>query len=156
MAQYSTNNRQAGAQQNMTAAFKTLLQLSAATATLRRSWMYEVEVGADGVPNVNDCAIVWDFSRSSTIGSATPATPSPLDLADPASGTVCNVNHTVEPTIGVSLMSLALNQRNSQRWVARDDKAALIVPATNLAGISARALSSAYTSTGVITGMFAE
>lgn len=156
MAQYSTNNRQAGTQQVMTATFKTLLQLSAATATLRRSWVYEVEVGADGAPNANDCAIVWDFSRSSTIGTATAATPSPLDLADPACGSVCNVNHTVEPTVGVSLMSLALNQRNSQRWIARDDKSALIVPATNLAGISARALSPAYVSTALVTGMFAE
>lgn len=156
MAQYSTNNRQAGTQQVMTATFKTLLQLSAATATLRRSWMYEVEVGADGPPNASDCAIVWDFSRSSTLGTGTTATPSPLDTADPACGTVSTVNYTVEPTVGVSLMSLALNQRNSQRWVARDDKSALIVPATNVAGISGRALSTAYASTGVITGMFAE
>lgn len=156
MAQYSTNNRQAGTQQSISVAFKTLLQLSAATATLRRAWLYEVEFGADGVPNANDCAIVWDFSRSSTLGTGTAATPSPLDTADPAAGTVSTVNHTVEPTVGVSLMSVALNQRNSQRWVSRDDKSALIVPATNLAGISARALSTAYTSTGVITGMFAE
>lgn len=156
MAQFSTHNRQGGAQQNLTTTFKTLMQLSAATAALRRGWLYEWEVGADGAPNASDCAIVWDFSRSSTIGTGTGVTPSPLDAADPAAGTVSTINHTVEPTIGVSLMSVALNQRNSQRWVARDDKSALIIPATNLAGISARALSPVYTSTGVVTAMFAE
>lgn len=156
MALYSTNNRQAGTQQVMSAAFKTQLALSAATATLRRAWMYEWEVGADGAPNAVDCAIVWDFSRSSTLGTGTGATPSPLDTADPAAGSVSTVNMTVEPTIGVSLMSVALNQRNSQRWIARDEKSALIVPATNLAGIAARALSPTYASTGVVTAMFAE
>lgn len=156
MALYSTHNRQAGTQQVLTATFKTQLQLSAATASLRRAWLYEWEVGADGVPNASDCAIVWDFSRSSTLGTGTTATPSPLDTADPAAGTVSTVNYTVEPTVGVSLMSVALNQRNSQRWIARDEKSALIIPATNLAGIVGRALSTAYASTGVLTAMFAE
>lgn len=156
MALYSTHNRQAGTQQVFAATFKTQLQLSAATATLRRAWLYEWAVGADGAPNASDCAITWDFSRSSTLGTGTTATPSPLDTADPAAGSVSTVNYTVEPTVGVSLMSVALNQRNSQRWIARDEKSSLIIPATNLSGLVGRALSPTYASTGVITGMFAE
>lgn len=156
MALYTTHNRQAGTQRALAATFKTQVQLSAATANLRRAWLYEWEVGADDAPNASDCAIVYDFSRSSTLGTGTTATPSPLDTADPAAGSVSTVNYTVEPTVGVSLMSVALNQRNSQRWIARDEKSALIIPATNLAGIVARALSPTYASTVVVTGMFAE
>lgn len=158
MAQYSMNNTQAGSQQNLSSSYKTLVSLTAATgaATLKRGWIYEVEFGADGAPNSTDCTIVWDWSRQTTLGTGTSNTPSPLDLADTAAGLVSTVNYTVEPTITVSLMTIALNQRNSQRWIARDDKSALIVPATNVAGIAGRAKSATYTSTAVMTEMFIE
>jgi len=158
MALYSTNNTQAGSQQNLSSAYKTIVSLTAATgaATLKRGWIYEWEVGADGAPNASDTTIVWDWSRQSTLGTGTSATPSPLDLADSAAGLVATVNYTAEPTIGVSLMTVALNQRNSQRWIARDEKSALIIPATNVAGIAGRAKSAIYASTVVMTEMFAE
>lgn len=157
MALYSSSNQQAGTPQVMTATYKTLISLTALTATLRRAWLYEWEVGVDALPNAVDCAIVWDWSRQSAAGSGgSAATPSPLDLADPAAGTVSTVNVTGEPTIGVSLMVVALNQRNSQRWIARDEKSALIIPATNLAGIACRAKSTTYAGTGVVTEFFAE
>lgn len=160
MALYSTNNRLAGSQQNLTSTFKTIIALTAATgaATLKRGWIYEVEVGADGAPNATDCAIVWDWSRQTAAGTSTSATPNPLDSADTAAGLVAAVNFTGEGTITAasSLMSLALNQRNSQRWIARDEKSALIIPATNLAGIAARALSPTYASTVVVNQFHAE
>lgn len=160
MALYSTNNRLAGTQQNLTSTFKTIVALTAATgaATLKRGWIYEVEVGADGAPNSTDCAIVWDWSRQTAAGTSTSATPNPLDTADTAAGLVASVNFTAEGTITAasSLMSLALNQRNSQRWIARDEKSALIIPATNLAGIAARALSPTYASTVVVNQFHAE
>ncbi len=160
MALYSTNNRLAGTQQALTTTFKTQMSLTAATgaATLKRGWIYEWEVGADGAPNATDCAIVYDWSRQTAAGTSTSATPNPLDSADTAAGLVCTVNFTAEGTITAasSLMSVALNQRNSQRWIARDEKSALIIPATNLAGIAARALSPTYASTVVVTEMFAE
>lgn len=160
MALYSTNNRLAGTQQNLTSTFKTIIALTAATgaATLKRGWIYEVEVGADGAPNSTDCAIVWDWSRQTAAGTSTSATPNPLDTADTAAGLVASVNFTAEGTITAasSLMSLALNQRNSQRWIARDEKSALIIPATNLAGIAARALSPTYASTVVVNQFHAE
>lgn len=160
MALYSSNNRLAGTQQALTTTFKTQMSLTAATgaATLKRGWIYEWEVGADGAPNATDCAIVYDWSRQTAAGTSTSATPNPLDSADTAAGLVCTVNFTAEPTITAasSLASIALNQRNSQRWIARDEKSAMIIPATNLAGIAARALSPTYASTVVVTEMFAE
>lgn len=144
MAQYNITNLQAGSQQSLSSTAKTIASLTAATATLRRAFIYEVIMGAAQVPNAADCEIVWDLVRISTLGTGSAATPSPLDSADAAAGTVGTVNNTVEPTVGVSLDAIALNQRNSQRWVARDDKSRLVVPATNLNGIALRAKSSTY------------
>ena len=132
------------------------MSLTAQTSPIGRAWIYEWEVGADGAPNATDCAITYDWVRQSTLGTGTNATPSPLDTADAAASSVSTVNMTVEPTTGVSLMAVALNQRNSQRWIARDEKSALIIPATNLAGIAGRAVSTIYTSTVVMTEFFNE
>jgi hypothetical protein len=159
MALYSVNNKQAGTQQAIAASpGKTMVNLTALTgaATLKRGWIYEWEVGADGAPNATDCAITWEFMRNSTVGTGTAVTPSPLDTADTAAGLVGTANHTVEPTLGVSLMAVALNQRNSQRWIARDEKSAMIVPATTVNGVGCRAYSPTYASTGVVTLFFAE
>lgn len=158
MALYSTSNKQGGAQANLSSTAATIVSITAATgaATLKRGWIYEWEVGADGAPNATDCAILYDWTRQSTLGTGTNVTPSPLDSADTAAGLVSTVNYTVEPTTGVILMAVALNQRNSQRWIARDEKSALIVPATNVAGIVGRARSPTYASTVVFTEMFAE
>lgn len=157
MALYSTSNKLAGTQQNLAVSpGKTLLNLTAATATLRRGWIFEWEVGADGAPNATDCAITWEFIRNTTLGTGTTLTPSPLDSADSAAGIVATGNQTVEPSLGVSLMAVALNQRNSQRWIARDEKSALIIPATNLNGIGCRAYSTTYASTGVANLFHAE
>jgi hypothetical protein len=161
MALYSANNRLAGTQQVLTTTFKTQMSLTAATgaATLKRGWIYDVEFGADGQPNGStDCSIVYDWSRQTAAGTSTSATPNPVDPADTAAGLICSVNFTAEGTVTAasSLMSVALNQRNSQRWIARDEKSALIIPATNLAGIAVRALSTAFTSTVLITQFHAE
>ncbi len=158
MALYSMNNTQAGSQQNLSSSFKTLCSLTAATGatTLRRGFIYEWEVGLDGAPNSTDCAVVWDWSRQTTLGTGTSNTPSPLDISDAAALLVSTINYTVEPTITASLMSVALNQRNSQRWIARDDRSALIVPATNVAGIAGRAKSATYASTAIMTEFFSE
>jgi hypothetical protein len=158
MALYSVSNRLGGSQQNLTNTAGSVVSITAATgaATLKRGWIYEWEVGADGSPNATDCAIIYDWVRQSTLGTGTNVTPSPLDSADTAAGLVATVNYTVEPTTGVSLMAVALNQRNSQRWIARDEKSALIVPATNVAGITGRARSPTYASTVIMTEFFAE
>lgn len=154
MAIYAESNKLGGSQQNLAASpGKTMINLTALTgaATLKRGWIYEWEVGADGAPNATDCAITWEFIRNTSVGTGTAVTPSPLDLADQAAGLVATANHTAEPTMGVSLMAVALNQRNSQRWIARDEKSSMIVPATTVTGIGCRAYSPTYASTGVVT-----
>lgn len=153
MAKYALHNRLAGTQQVMTTTFKTVTQLSAATATLRRASISEIMIGADSVPNATDCPITYDVSRSTTIGTGTAGTPTKADEADAASDTVGTLNHTAEPTITAasSLWSIALNQRASQRWVARDGDE-LIIPAVNLNGIALRALSPVYV--GFVLGHF--
>jgi hypothetical protein len=160
MALFAVNNTMGGSEQNLTSSYKTIVGITAATgaATLKRGWIYEIEVGADGQPNSTDCAIVYDWSRQTTVGTATAVVPAPLDSADTAAGLVCNVNHTVEPTITAvtNLLTISLNQRNSQRWVARDDRSALVIPATNLAGVAARAKSGTYTSTVIVHEHFEE
>lgn len=159
MALYAESNKLGGTQQNLaTSPGKTIISLTALTgaATLKRGWIYEWEVGADGAPNATDCAITWEFIRNTSVGTATAATPSPLDPADTAAGLVCNVNFTAEPSLGVSLMAVALNQRNSQRWIARDEKSSLIIPATTITGIGCRAYSITYGSTVVATLFHAE
>lgn len=159
MALYVEHNKLAGAQQNVAVSpGKTLINLTALTgaATLKRGWIYEWEVGADGPPNATDCAMTWHFDRNTSVGTGTPATPSPVDPADTAAGLVCTVNHTVEPALGVGLMAVALNQRNSQRWIARDEKSALIIPAVTVTGIGCRAMSPTYASTAVATLFHAE
>jgi len=158
MALYSISNTMAGTQQTVAAAFKTLVSLTAATATLRRAWLYELEVGTSGQPAAVDCEVVWQWSRQTAAGTSTAGIPVPLDSADTAAGTVGSLNFTAEGTITAAseLLTLALNQRNSQRWIARDEKSALIVPATNLAGIAGRVKSSAYVSTAILSEHFAE
>lgn len=153
MAIYSTNNRLAGTQQALTTTFKTLVALTAATATLRRGQLWEIDVGADAAPNATDCPITWDISRQTAAGTSTAATPNPVNPADAASDAVGSVNFTAEGTITAasSLLSLALNQRASQRWVAKDDRQALVWPATNLSGLAVRALSPTYTGVALAT-----
>lgn len=141
---YSTNNRLAGSQQAMTTTFKTLVELTAATATLTRGALMDLSFGADGAPNATDCQIVYDLSRATTIGTGTAATPLPLDNTSGAAGSVGTVNHTAEPTITAasSLYMIPLNQRASLR-VFFDQ--GIRWPATNLNGLAFRALSPTYT-----------
>jgi hypothetical protein len=149
MARYVFGTSSAGTQQNMTTTpGKTLASLTAATGatTLRRGWVYDVMFGADGTPADN--AMVYLVSRQTTVGTGTSATPAPQDAGDAAALLVATVNHTIEPTItaGTRLVEVAVNQRATFRWVAAPG-GELVVPATNVAGLGARAYSPAYAST---------
>lgn len=152
MALYFASNTNATtpAQQNLTSTAKTMTQLTAATATLRRAFIYEFEVGASGTPNATDCAIVWDMVAQTTIGTGTSGVVTTLDQADAATGTVATINHTAEPTTTANSQrwQLAANQRASYRWVVNPGgPGELVIPATNLAGLGIRAKSSTYAST---------
>lgn len=145
---------------NVSTSVKTMLQLAAATATLRRAFIYEMTVGASGVPNATDCEIAWTAIKQTTAGTGGVAlTVSAIDQADAATGSVALGSLTGEPTgaeTGV-LWTLGANQRASYRWVvAPGGPGEIVVPATNLAGIGIRAKSSNYASTVNVGMMFRE
>jgi hypothetical protein len=158
MALYGTSNIAATtpAQNAVATTSKTFLQLAAATATLRRAFIYEWTVGPSAVPNATDCELVWSVIRQTTAGtSGATLTMNALDQADATAGSVALGNFTAEPTgaeTGI-VDTLGANQRASYRWVvAPGGPGEIVVPATNLAGYGVRAKSSTYTGT-VTVGM---
>jgi hypothetical protein len=159
MALYAVNNQMGGTPQNLTTSFKTILSARAITATLRRAFLYELNVGADGLPNATDCAIVWDLSAQTADGTATTVTAVALDQADVAGGTNTEANYTAEGTITANSArwTLAANQRASYRWVVNPcGPGEIVIPATNDVGFALRAKSSTYASTVVAAIMFRE
>lgn len=156
MALYSLNNRMAGTQQAMTTTYKTLINIIGATT--RRAQVWEVMVGADGAPNATDCQIVYDVSTkdATTAGTGTSTTPGKLNPADGAAVLTASGNYTAEATTFTSLMTLALNQRASQRWVAFGENQCLVMAATVSLGIGVRALSPTYAANALANVIFAE
>ncbi len=148
MARYGFSNGSAAApaKTNMTTTYKTVANVSAVTATLRRAWISDVSFGTDGTPADN--AMVWKLDRQTAAGTPVVATAVPLDPADAATNMVLGINHSAEPTVTAEtiLLEIGVNQRASYRWVAAPGSE-LVVPATNLAGIGLRAKSPAYAST---------
>jgi hypothetical protein len=153
MAVYSASNALAGTAQALTTTYKTLTALTAQTTGLTRALVQEFDVGTLGTPADN--VVQYDVCRCTTIGTGTNGTPSPLDTTLRAAATVATLNCTAEPTAGVSVFNLGLNQRASFRWVAAPGSE-LVIPAVNLAGFSIRALSTAYTGTASGAAVFIE
>jgi hypothetical protein len=151
MARYAVNNTLAGSQQNMGTGYKSIIAVWAITGatTLRRGWIDEFEVGADGAPNATDCQIVWDWSKMTADGTGTVATPNPMEGTDAAALLQYKVNYTANPTVtaATSLLTFAANQRAATRWQSRDKSEAIIIPATNLGGVVVEAKSTNYAST---------
>lgn len=154
MPNYSASNTLGGSKQNLSSSYKTLVSINC-TATTRRVRLYELELGAVGTSADN--VLEWDVSRMTAAGTGTTVTPPPLDPADAAAVTLATVNYTAEPTVTAasSLVYFGMNQRSTFRWVAAPGSE-LVIPATNLAGLVVRALSSTYTSTASATMLFTE
>ena len=144
MAVYHTNTELAGTPQAMAATYKTLITLTAATATLTSGKIIDVMFGTEGTPADN--FLEYDISRQTAAGTITAATPTALDPTTRACGTVAGVNATAEGTVTAasSVFYIAVNQRASYRWVAVPGSE-LIIPNVNLAGFAIRAKSAAYT-----------
>lgn len=155
MANYSANNINAGTQQAIAAAYKTLLSLTAQTTSLRRIKIYDALMGTNGTPADN--YVEYDISRQTAAGTSTSTTPNMLDPADAAAFTVGSSNFTAEGTITAasSVFYVGVNQRASYRWVAAPGSE-LVGPATNLAGFAFRARSAGYTGTATVTEFFQE
>jgi hypothetical protein len=156
MARYSSSNLLGGTQQAVSSSYKTLLALTAATATLCGASIYDIIVGTDGTPADN--AMVFDVSKQTAAGTSTAVTPVLLNNQHRAAGTVASANFTAEGTITAasSVLTMPLNQRATYRWVAASPDYGLIIPATNLAGFAIRVKSAGYTGTADATAFHEE
>lgn len=117
----------------------TIGQLTASNAVLlRRGKLLDLVLGSDESPT-GDSVFVNQVQRVTTVGTATPIIPAPLDTADGAANTVANNLHTVDPTYTAAtvLLSIAMNQRTTMHWIAPPG-GELIWPAVNLNGLGIR------------------
>lgn len=153
MSVYGASNALAGTLQAISTTYKTLINLTAQTTGITRALIQEFDVGTLGTPADN--VVQWDVNRCSTVGTGTTGTASPMDNTFRAASTVATCNNTAEPTAGVSMFNLGLNQRASFRWVAAPGSE-LVIPATNASGYGIRALSTAYTGTASASAIFLE
>ena len=115
MSNFSSSNTLAGTQQAMSSSYKTLVALTAATATLTSARVYDVLVGTNGTPADN--YMEYDISKQTAAGTSTSITPVPLDNSWRAAGTVGSANFTAEGTITAasSVFYIAVNQRASSK-----------------------------------------
>jgi hypothetical protein len=128
-----------------------------------RVMTYELEFGQTGGLSSSDCQCQWDVSRFSSTNILT-ATTVVANLLDPADGTAVTIfanNATTELTYtsagaGLALKNWGINQRGSYRWRALDDGDNLVIPATNLAGLGIRTLSTSFASSAVGNVSFVE
>ena len=103
----------------------------------RRGKFYDLVFGSEASPADNP--FLWQVQRCTTAGTATSVTPQALDPADAATESDAGENHTIDPTItaGAILLSVALNQRATFRWVAQPG-CEVIYPATASNGLAVR------------------
>jgi hypothetical protein len=165
MPAYTFSNLNAGSQQALSTAYKTIVGINAATGatTLRRGWIMEWEIGADAAPAATDCPIAWSIDVMTAAGTGSALTPQVNDIggADAAALLVYTANYTAEPTVTANsnLWYLPLNQRASYRIQMRDEWSSIIVPAVNLKGPVMRAkapVASSYTGTVGWRGLIRE
>ena len=137
MARYS-----ASGSQNLPASSTPITALTIASqSTVHRNIIYDIVIANVGSPA--DLVTLHTIQRITNPNAAncTAVTPSLLDLADRAAQSACGENHTAEPTYtsNQELMEIPLNHRATFRWVAAPG-GELITPATNNAGIGAKAV----------------
>jgi hypothetical protein len=116
----------------------TIGQLTASSAIqARRGKLIDLVIACDDA--AGDASFVNQVQRVTTVGTATPIIPAPVDPADAAALTVANNLHTVDPTYTAAtvLLSIAMNQRTTMHWIAPPG-GELIWPATNLNGLGVR------------------
>jgi len=116
-----------------TASVRTIINARADASAASRGKVYDYMVGSITTPA--DSTFDHELYRTSTAGTGSAVTPSPLDPADAASVNDASDTITADPTIGVLLMRVPLNQRATYRWVAAPG-GELVWPATASNGIS--------------------
>jgi len=133
----------------------TVLSLVGITATLRRSYTYEIIMAHEGAPTDN--VLVWTVQRCTAEGSATEVVPTRLDLADAESDMNVGENHTTEPTYTSTeeLLEIPLNMRATFRWVATPGSE-IVTPSTNEAGYGIVAFHASITTDYRATALWTE
>lgn len=116
-----------------TASVRTIVGARADATVASRGKVYDYMVGSITTPA--DSAFDHELYRTSTAGTGAALTPAPLDPADSASVSDASDTFTADPTIGVLLMRVPLNQRATYRWVAAPG-GELVWPATASNGIA--------------------
>jgi len=113
----------------------TVPQAQIVGAATIRPKIYDLVIGSSSTPA--DQAAQMKLARSSTASTGgTAVTPSPIDPGDPASLASAMVAPSMSaPTLGVTLLQWAQNQRATFRWVAAPGKE-LVIPATANNGIT--------------------
>jgi hypothetical protein len=115
--------------------------------TQRRGKLYDFLVGSEATPG--DTALLWTVDRGTTaLGTASAVTPSKLDEADAVALLDCAENYTVNPTLGVNLLAIPLNQRATFRWVAFPGSEIVLAATANLSLLFRTPTSSAIAITG--------
>ena len=136
MARYS-----ASGSQNLPASSTPITALTIASqSTVHRNIIYDINIANVGAPA--DLVTLHTIQRITAVGTAGSAvTPSLLDIADRASQSAVGENHSSEPTYtsATELLEIPLNHRATFRWVAAPG-GEIITPATNNAGIGAKAI----------------
>jgi len=149
MANYQTNNLNAAAPalQAMGATYKTVLELLAQTAGLKRHKWFAYKVGLAGAPASSDTYFEFDIVRITATGTGVASIPNPIDSADSACSAAGKINDTAEPTVTAqsSLDYLSMNQRATYAWQTNDFNQMLDSPATNNNGLALRMRSAGYT-----------
>jgi len=133
----------------------TCLSLVGITATLRRSYTYELIMANEGTPA--DQVLVWKVARCTAEGTATGVVPTRLDLADAESDMNVGENHTGEPTYTSTeeLLEIPINTRATFRWVAVPGSE-IITPSTNEAGYGIVAFHASITTDYRATALWIE
>lgn len=124
---YSTNGTQ-------TAAAKTALGIVSTAAIRPRliGFTYS-QIGTVTV----DADFEMHLKRFTAAGTSTAETPAATDSGDPAATFTAGSNHSAEPTYTANtlLRRTGINPRSTYRWVAYEQRAEILMPATAANGL---------------------
>lgn len=122
------------AQGVQTVAAKTALVITSTAAIRPR--IIDVTLQQIGTPG-GDASYEVHAKRFTAAGTTTGVTPASTDPNDPAATVIAGSNATVEPTYTANTLirQFACNPRATFRWVAYDQRAEIILPATAANGV---------------------
>ena len=105
------------------------------TAAIRPR-IIEYKSSTTGAPN-SDASYEIQVKRFTAAGTTTALTPASTDSGDPAATLTAGSNATVEPTYtaNTTIDDYGANPRATFRWVAYDQRAEIILPATAANGV---------------------